>query len=310
MSTTTTTEVDKFGIKMINPSTTVADRKREYYMNMDNPEADGIFDQRNANIVKRPDGSWASTGPEVRLYIYSPSPLPFWKNVELTGYFFIESGGSAATDAIQIYARGGIHTEQQYTLANGQKKWGMCMGSKLAARAYIGGEVRVVKEIGHSVYSEESRGRKKTNTYPNLISPRRWFGLKTTLTEYKTSSGGIEGVRIRLYIDDNAQDASTGNCQPKNNWKLLTEAFDDGTWNCDDGSTQSTVDTFKGLIDKCGVPPGMTRAQYAKMPLTWYGHPTFINDANNRKFANTASWRWDGIGVKFKYLSCREIIPP
>jgi hypothetical protein len=254
-------------------------------------------------MVKRPDGSWANSGTAVRIYIYSPSPMPLWKNIELTGYFYVESG----TGTIQLYGRGGIHTEQEYTLSNGQKKWGMCMGSKLGARAYTDGTVKMVKEIGHSVYSAQSRGQ-KSNAYPNLTSNKRWFGLKATITEYKTSSG-VEGVRLRSYIDDNAQDAS-GNCQPKNNWKLLTEGVDDGTWDCDDKSAESSVSTFKGLTDKCGVPAGITREQYAKMPITWYGHPTFVNDANNRKIANVASWRWDDMVVKCKYLSAREIVPP
>jgi hypothetical protein len=65
---------------------------REWFINMDNPTSDKIFDPQST-IAKQPDGSWqiegrqtnSKFGNEVRMNVNTPKGQEPWKNVEMTG---------------------------------------------------------------------------------------------------------------------------------------------------------------------------------------------------------------------------------
>ena len=286
---------DKWGIQMLNASNQDPARAREWYLNETNPD-DGQFYRKGGTITKEADGSYSCDGA-VRLYVKSPQPFKLWKNIEITGYFKVLAG-AVGRNAIQEYGRGGIHTDSNYTLANGQSKSGNPMGSKYSCRIYTNGDVLSAKEIGHSVYAGYRSA--KSNAVADLAAPSRWIGWKTVINQY--TKNGRECASMKGYIDDNAQDAS-GNLTPKNNWVLMTSAVDEGDWNNFDAAE------FTALVNKGAVPAGMTADQYKSMIITWSGHPVFVNDTNQRAIACTASYRWDDIKVAFKHLSVREIVP-
>ena len=286
---------DKWGIQMLNPSIQTAGKKREWYLN-ETKAVDGQFYRKSGTIVgPQSDGSYSCDGA-VRLYVQSPDPLPMWKNCEITGYYKIDVGG-AVREAIQHYTGGGIHTNTNYKADDGSSKPGNPMGTKLSCRIYANGDVLSAKEIGHSVYAGY-RGS-KNDAVPDLVSPRRWFGWKCVFNQY--TKNGKECRKLEGYIDDNAQD-SGGKCTPKNNWKLMTSAVDEGDWNNYD-QTKFDALIAQGALTKTGL----TATQLKNMIITWYGHPNFLR--YNRPIANCASFRWDNLTVRFKYLSAREIVP-
>lgn len=107
--------VDKFGIKEVYPTKPGG---REWFINMENPLSDGIFDLQS-NISRQPDGSWRIGGKqvggkffdEVRMNVMTPSGAEDWKNVEITGYAKIDSiitmKNNTPNYDLTWYARGG-----------------------------------------------------------------------------------------------------------------------------------------------------------------------------------------------------------
>src|SRR5436309_388661 len=87
---------------------------REWFINMNNPTIDGIFDP-GSSITKQPDGSWqiegkqtnSKFGNEVRMSVDTPLGQEQWKNVEITGYAKVISADSLTDDHLDWYARGG-----------------------------------------------------------------------------------------------------------------------------------------------------------------------------------------------------------
>lgn len=313
---------DAWGIQKIFPTTSGG---REWSINMTDPTSDTLLEARNATLSSRADGSWycegAGASKQTRIYVKSPTGQTFWKNVEITGYFKVESAtisGATAYQHIQQFARGGYHSDAQWTKSdNVTQLWGNPMGSGYKSR--LGTDAHVAKEVGHSVYSSEKRHQHNgtsgsstgTNVLANMRTSPRWVGFKTII--YSFMDGATEKTRIRSYMDNNAEDGS-GNLVINNNWTLVCDVIDGGGWSCEsnDPTNDGVVDTMDELIAKCpgGVPPNsMTRQQYAEMIINWSGFPDFVNDSTLRGNGNVAALRWDGIGVKFKYFSVREIEP-
>ncbi|HEX5976011.1 MAG TPA: hypothetical protein VFY68_01975, partial [Nitrososphaeraceae archaeon] len=63
---------------------------REWYLNIDNPLEDEIFDP-GTKIAKLHDGSWlvgegSNGNHQVRMNVITPPGQDEWKNVEITGY--------------------------------------------------------------------------------------------------------------------------------------------------------------------------------------------------------------------------------
>ena len=76
--------MDIFGIKEIYPTKLGG---REWFLNSDYPEIDGIFFiTSDKNITRQSDGSWLINSSEVRMNVDTPPGTQEWKNVEITGY--------------------------------------------------------------------------------------------------------------------------------------------------------------------------------------------------------------------------------
>jgi hypothetical protein len=91
----TSKKFDKFGIMEFYPTKAGG---REWFINMENPTSDGIFNPQS-NLSRQQDGSWRITGKlttgkfydEVRMNVNTPTGVQNWKNVEITGYAKVNS---------------------------------------------------------------------------------------------------------------------------------------------------------------------------------------------------------------------------
>src|SRR3712207_4421849 len=153
---------DKFGIQMLFAT---MQGGREWFMNMDDPNSDGIFEARNQTISKMHDGYWYASGnpPDhrTRIMIKSPQGTDLWKNVEMTGYFravrtYPVASSSAEREnsrrTFQAYARGGTHSNILMADSNGKERYLNALGSAYKGRIHFNGDASVTKEVGHSVY--------------------------------------------------------------------------------------------------------------------------------------------------------------
>jgi hypothetical protein len=326
---------DKFGIHMLFATMPGG---REWFMNMDDPNSDGIFEARNQTVSKMHDGYWYAGGnpPDhrTRIMIKSPQSTDLWKNVEMTGYFKVvrtypigslnpERENSRRT--FQAYARGGTHSNILMADSDGKERYLNALGSAYKGRIHFNGDASVTKEVGHSVYATTNRHRYDkasgqwirvgkslfkplTNNYNGLDGQYyggRWIGLKVVISDFVEN--GKECARIQTYIDDYPiEDSNTGTFKPGNRWHLLSDVVDKGDWIVDPAPNSKLVGTLDKLIERCGNP-FPTREDYARNILTWFGHPSYINDPRYRPIANAASFRWDFCGAEFAYLSVREI---
>ena len=325
---------DKFGIQMLFATMPGG---REWFMNTDDPNTDGIFEARNQTVSKMRDGHWYASGnpPDhrTRIMIKSPQGTDFWKNVEMTGYFKVvrtyPAGSSNAERensrrTFQAYARGGTHSNILMVGSDSKERYLNAVGSAYKGRIHFNGEASVAKEVGHSVYAANRHRYDKPSGQwirvgKNLFKPLtnnynfadgqyyggRWIGLKVVISDFLEN--GQECAIIQTYIDDDAvEDSETGTFKPSNNWKLLSDVVDKGDWIVDPAPNSKLVGTLDKLIERCGNP-FPTREDYAKNIITWFGQPNYINDPLYRPIANAASFRWDFCGAEFAYLSVREI---
>ena len=325
---------DKFGIQMLFATMPGG---REWFMNTDDPDSDGIFEARDQIVSRMRDGHWYATGnpPDyrTRIMIKSPQGTVFWKNVEMTGYFKVvrtypggssDAGTEDSERTFQAYARGGTHSNELMLGSDGKERYLNALGSAYKGRIYLNGDAAVAKEVGHSVYALDRHAQDKSSGEwvrigKNLFRPLvnnynfadgqyyggRWVGLKVVIFDFLEN--GKEYVKIQTYIDDDAlEDSKIGILKPSNNWKLLSDVVDKGDWIDDPGPNSKLVGTLDKLIERCGNP-FPTREDYAKNIITWFGHPDYINDPLYRPIANAASFRWDFCGAEFEYLSVREI---
>ena len=118
-TTTPPTTVDKFGIKEIYP---IKEGGRQWYINMDSPKSDGIFDPKSI-LTKQPDGSWEIAAKQVRMNVNTPEGMQPWKNVEITGYAKVISANSPNNDHLDWYARGGKHNDDVPCDGSALKGW-------------------------------------------------------------------------------------------------------------------------------------------------------------------------------------------
>ena len=245
---TATGGVDKFGIKELYP--TKSGGGEEWFMNMQDPNHDTQTNPQTT-LTKNSDGSYKINSTQVRYEVftssgyhqdqittydqqqlaakgYMQSPND-WKNVEITGYFKVNSYTSSIRNGaahIELLARGGTHSSPV-----------PCEGTAYHSNTYQTGNSRFEKEL------EYPQGY--TSDYPDqaTTSPlqgRGWIGLKAVF--YNMPNGS---VKLEQWIDDGSDNINT----PGNNWHKLLEYTDSGNWgggttNC--GGTDITIITWGG----------------------------------------------------------------
>ena len=207
--------VDKFGVKEIYPTKI---HGREWYVNMDNPQADKILIIDNNTLVKENDGSWrigSTHGANIDdrefngkfhiiIGVNTPPAQEQWKNVEITGYVKVLAT-SSDSESLQWYARGANHTSDA-----------PCQGTSLKGRIHVNGDVGWVKEIWHDGgYTQENAT--STATDKPLIG--RWVGFKVVIYNINNDTA----VKMKSYFDD----------KNNNHWRKVTEFTDRGGWYSD-----------------------------------------------------------------------------
>ena len=196
--------LDKFGIKEIYPTMVGG---REWFINMDNPKSDTIFNPESP-ITRQPDGSWQIEGrhetgkynEEVRMNVNTPPDAEPWKNVEITGYAKVVQA-NPPNDALDWYARGIRHNSKV-----------PCEGTSLKGIIYVDGIVEWKKEIWHTGGYTDARG--KANVTDSILG--RWIGWKVIMYNINNNTA----VKMESYLDD----------KNNNNWRKVTDLVDDGGW--------------------------------------------------------------------------------
>jgi hypothetical protein len=204
----TTTAIHNFKVKEIYPT---KQNGREWFINLGDPTADGIFDPQS-KLIQQPDGSWQIKGrggsgkyeDQVRMNVNTPKGEQQWKNVEITGYAKVISAESSE-DRLNWYARGARHSSSV-----------PCEGTSLKGNIRVNGEVFWQKEIWHTGgYTNEKARAVATDN--SLLD--RWIGWKVVIYNINND----KAVKMESYLDD----------KNNNNWKKVTELIDNGGWYAD-----------------------------------------------------------------------------
>lgn len=249
-------KVDKFGIKEIYYSKPGGE---EWYINMNDPNHDPRTDPqttliKNNNIGE--DNSWKIKNTEVRYNVFTSSGFQpqlittlnqtelskkgymqspnDWKNVEITGYFKINSFTSSDKNGpahIELVARGGKNTNDN-NLINGLSE--QCESTTYHSNTYETGRVKFEKDLMHTQgYTTDDK--QKTNAIEKPLLGR-WIGIKAVFYNQDNNS-----VKLEQYIDDDSD----------NNWHRVLSYIDNGHWgggtpNC--GGSDTQVITWGGPI--------------------------------------------------------------
>jgi len=240
---------DKFGIKEIYPTKIEGE---QWFMNMQDPNHDK---QTNPpSMTKNSDGSFKVTSTQVRYGVspssgYNPSQIKTtnqktmiqqgymqspddWKNVEMTGYFKINSFTSSTNNGaahIELLARGGVHTSSK-----------SCEGTAYHSNLYETGRSKFEKELEHTA-GYTTNDPEKSGVTKKLDG--QWIGLKAI---FFTRTDGT--VKLEQWIDDDTNNTSI----PSNNWRKSIEFVDTGnSWggghpNC--GGTDKTMISWGGPL--------------------------------------------------------------
>jgi hypothetical protein len=224
---------DKFGIKEIYSTKPGGE---QWFMNMDNPNDDSRTDPQTT-LIKNNDGSasWKIQSPEVRYNIYTSSGFQpqlittlnqkelskkgymqspnDWKNVEITGYFKINSfTNSTANGAahIELVARGAKNTNDE-TLINGLPE--KCESTTYHSNTYETGRVKFEKDLEH-IQGYTTGDKEKLHAIKKPLLGR-WIGIKAVF--YNLPDGS---VKLEQFIDENSN----------NDWHRVLSYIDDGHW--------------------------------------------------------------------------------
>jgi len=197
-------KLDRFGIMEIYPSKVGG---REWFINMENPTNDEIFNPQS-NITRQSDGSWQISGRqntgkynnEVRMEVNTLKGQQGWKNVEITGNAKVIYA-NPPFDSLDWYARGGKHDSLV-----------PCEGTSLKGRLTVNGTASWIKEIWHTGGYTNERGRVQATD--SIIG--RWIGWKIVM--YNVDND--KGVKMESYLDD----------KDNNRWTKVTNLIDNGGW--------------------------------------------------------------------------------
>jgi len=286
---TTDVDVDRWGIRKLYAEATGVNAQ-EWYFNMENPTSDNrLRNLESANLKRRDDGSWYVDGTEndgkgqVRLEAWSESGNKKWLNTEVTVYgFYIEDlpdKFDPGRYAFQLYSGGGHHSSRE-----GRR----CEGACYKVRLFKKGKIAVVKEPQHPVYCR-NRGTKGA-TGEEVMG--RWIGLKQV--RYNFEEDNRVYVANEAWIDDNSD--SAGELVIRNRWRRVANVHDRGGWDAAAGQMKD----WDGNCPRLDVNVNRQDREVTDI----------INMSGGTDAGNLAALRCDGVKLKFKFFSLREIKPP
>jgi hypothetical protein len=224
---------DTFGVAMLYPTkaggetwTLAADATR-----------DPRFDPQDF-LTRNRDGSWKIRSRQVRMHVYTSTGFDDaaiatydrealassgymlapndWKNVEMTGYVRVNSGGKPEEN-LSWQARGGEHSDGR-----------PCEGSAYHGALHYDGRVRWQKESWHVSYESSPYAAATT------ALRGRWVGFKAVMRNVTTTEG-VTAVQLELWLDTQADGVS---------WVKVYEMTDAGDWGGDASVCGGTVDAM------------------------------------------------------------------
>jgi hypothetical protein len=202
--TTSSSLVDKFGIKEIYPT---KEGGREWYINNTyNPAGSHrlffITSGKNTTTQRSDGGSWLVNSPQFKINVKSPPGTEPWKNVEITGYAKVLSviDPEIETD-LTWFARSGRHSNEV-----------PCQGTALTGIIHTDGSVEWKKEIWHTGGYTDGRAMQKITD--SILG--RWIGWKVVIYNINNDTA----VKMESYLDD----------KNNNEWIKVTDLVDDGGW--------------------------------------------------------------------------------
>ena len=252
------TIIDKFGIKEIYRSKLGGE---EWFIIMDDPNHDLRTDPQTTltknDDTEHGDISWKIQNTEVRYEVFTSSGYNAqlittlnqteltkngfmqspndWKNVEMTGYFKINSFTNSEKNGaahIELVARGGKNTDDN-RLFKGLSE--QCEATTYHSNTYETGRVKFEKDLEHT-QGYTTNDKEKTNAIQKQLLGR-WIGIKAVFYNLPDNNS----VKLEQYIDDKSD----------NNWHKVLSYTDDGHWgggtpNC--GGLDTQVITWGGPI--------------------------------------------------------------
>jgi hypothetical protein len=272
-------EKDRFGVRKIYPTKAGG---REWTLPATATQSDGEWISGSSVTATGEAGVFHINGSP-RLAVASPVGKPWWRNVELSGYFRLRgSMGGGIAPQYQFYARGERHTtsmvngatiNQSRPAPTGTPTWpgypfagminGHCLGSSYKGYLYISGRMDFKKEISHTAGYTGARGGSQLG---RAVPTNEWIGFKVMIRNFNND----QAAHMESWIDERA----TGE------WRKVTEVRDTGGWAGGAG------------LDGCGGPPFNYQQDHL---VTWAG--PYVN------------FRFDNLSSDLKWLSAREIDP-
>jgi hypothetical protein len=272
-------EKDKFGVRKIYPTKAGG---REWYLPATAQQSDGEW-LSGSSVTGTPEAGVFHIQGSPRLAVSSPAGKPWWRNVELTGYFRLR--GTMAGDIApqyQFYARGERHITSNVDGASinqsrpapagtptmpGYPFSGMinghCLGTSYKGYLYMSGRVDFKKEISHTAGYTGARDGKQV---PGGVPMNGWIGFKVMIRNFNND----QAVHMESWVDAKA----TGE------WVKMSEVRDTGGW------------TGGAGLDGCDGPPFNFKQDQL---ITWAG--PYVN------------FRFDNNSSDLRWLSAREIAP-
>lgn len=158
-----------------------------------------------------------------------------WRNVEMTGYFRVNTYATAATLPAQIrmYVRGALSTSASTPTMGSPPKPPSCGATQYHAQIFLPtASAQFQKYLQYpSAYTTSNTSKANAFTF----SKGKWLGVKFIV--YNVASNA--NAYMVLYLDESTTDIS----RPANNWKKIIEYTDTGSWNAGVGSACGGTNT-------------------------------------------------------------------
>jgi hypothetical protein len=304
---TTDSDVDEWGVRKLYASAD-SDNAQEWYINMANPTSDRRLKNHSprSNLQRRDDddslyvdgiAKYRQNGRErqgngqVRLEAWSESRNKTWLNTEVTVYGFymddLPRDFDQSSTAFQLYSGGGHHSSDRKCDAGGYK-----------IRLMKDGSIRVRKEPLHPFYCKDRGPR---NPVTNTRVEGRWIGLKQV--RYNFEDNGRVCVANEVWIDEESDE--NGRLVLRNGWRRVANVQDKGGWGLPESWENERKDKYirEKWKDDCERQDRNEDRAHRKIE-------DIINMPGGTDEGNLAALRCDGVKLKFKYFSVREIRPP
>jgi hypothetical protein len=303
---------DQNGIQKIYPTAKKGSAK-EWYFRQDgeDPTKDPRLKnwKESGGIRKTQDGTGAfylNAKSGARLEAWSArgknsavdSEANKWLNTETTAYFFyIRDLANSEKEpyAFQLYSRSGHHSD---------KRGEECQGACYKSAIFKDGRSTIRQEVAHGRYAENRATQQGITAHPVR---GHWVGFKQVVYNLDEDGEPDVYVVIENYVDQNCTDSDGKSLVVRNDWVLTSRFIDRGVAGGGAGIGWSLANPTKD-------EKKLEKLKCKSLDLKRQGEPRkasdIINTPGGTKDGNCCLISADGVELKFKHFSVREIVPP